>query len=119
MTKIDNQTQLLNNLSDVQELTDQTAAALQGGALMTAFEHDPSRDPRGRGRVIAAFNFGSRPVISPRNNDQISSIRITGGVWEFFEHINFGGAKLTLGAGNWNLGGSWWNDKISSFRRVA
>lgn len=49
-------------------------------------------------------------------NDQISSIIVVSGVWEFFEHKDFGGAKWTYGPGYYpNVP----NDIISSFRGVA
>jgi len=50
-------------------------------------------------------------------NDQISSIYITAGIWEFFEHANFTGQRLRLEPGSHNLDAAW-NDRISSFRCV-
>jgi len=50
-------------------------------------------------------------------NDQISSIYITSGIWEFFEHANYTGASLRLSPGGHNLDRAW-NDRISSFRCV-
>jgi hypothetical protein len=51
-------------------------------------------------------------------NDQISSIAITAGTWEFFEHDAYGGQVLKLGPGHYR-GLDAWNDRISSFRCVA
>jgi CubicO group peptidase (beta-lactamase class C family) len=51
-------------------------------------------------------------------NDQISSIHVTSGNWEFFEHDSFGGKVLTLGPGRYPRLIEGWNDAISSFRCV-
>ena len=52
-------------------------------------------------------------------NDQISSITVTSGEWEFFEHGNYGGRKLALGAGNYPTLTKEWNNVISSFRCIV
>jgi hypothetical protein len=50
-------------------------------------------------------------------NDQISSIVIASGEWEFFEHDEFGGRVLKLDPGRYpRLVDRGWNDQISSFR---
>lgn len=51
-------------------------------------------------------------------NDQISSIQITSGIWEFYEHDNFGGRVLKLGPGRYPRLIDGWNDSISSFRCI-
>lgn len=50
-------------------------------------------------------------------NDQISSIFVTSGIWEFFEHANYSGESLRLTPGVYNMDAAW-NDRISSFRCV-
>lgn len=58
-------------------------------------------------------------------NDQISSIIVVSGVWEFFEHRDFQGASCRLGPGYYgsvelNCGPHGvHNDTISSFRVVS
>jgi CubicO group peptidase (beta-lactamase class C family) len=51
-------------------------------------------------------------------NDQISSIEIASGNWEFYEHGEFGGRVLKLGPGHYPFLIDGWNDSISSFRCV-
>jgi len=51
-------------------------------------------------------------------NDQISSIRVLSGYWEFFWDINYGGERMRLGPGDYAFVGNHWNDQISSFRCV-
>lgn len=51
-------------------------------------------------------------------NDQISSIRVLSGVWEFFWDANYGGERMRLGHGDYAYVGNHWNDQISSFRCV-
>ena len=51
-------------------------------------------------------------------NDQISSIQITSGNWEFYEHDKYGGRVLKLGPGRYPFLIDGWNDTISSFRCV-
>jgi hypothetical protein len=52
-------------------------------------------------------------------NDQISSIVVASGIWEFFEHDEFGGQVLKLSPGRYpRLGDRGWNDRISSFRCI-
>jgi hypothetical protein len=61
---------------------------------------------------------GDRSRLEGGWNDQISSIHITSGVWEFFEHDSFGGKLLKLGPGRYPRLIDGWNDSISSFRCV-
>lgn len=51
-------------------------------------------------------------------NDQISSIKIHSGTWEFFEHANFQGRSFRLTPGEYAWIKTEWNDLISSFRQV-
>ncbi|WP_414584744.1 beta/gamma crystallin-related protein [Scytonema sp. PCC 10023] len=61
-----------------------------------------------------------RPHVGGFWNDKISSIRIMGGRWQFFEHANFGGNSWELGIGEYpnvaNVGIP--HDSISSFRVI-
>lgn len=76
--------------------------------------------------VFWHINFGGKSWRTPLDysyvgdhwNDQISSIIVYGGTWVFYEHINFGGATLTLSQGFYpdirKFQG--WNDVISSWK---
>ncbi|HTZ34713.1 MAG TPA: beta/gamma crystallin-related protein [Stellaceae bacterium] len=57
-----------------------------------------------------------QPYVGDHWNDQISSIRILSGYWEFFWDINYGGERLRLAPGDYAFVGNHWNDQISSFR---
>lgn len=59
---------------------------------------------------------GDVEFVGPRWNDQISSIQIFAGVWEFYWDAGFRGAVLRLGPGNHAFVGPRWNDQISSMR---
>ena len=54
-------------------------------------------------------------------NDQISSIVVVSGIWEFFQHHHYEGQKWTLRPGyyRWVVDAGIPNDIISSFRCVA
>ena len=51
-------------------------------------------------------------------NDQVSSIEIASGNWEFYENGEFGGKVLKLGPGRYPYLTDGWDDTISSFRCV-
>lgn len=69
-------------------------------------------DFRGESRVIR----GDVPFVGPHWNDQISSIRVLSGTWEFYWDANYGGEVLRYGPGNYRFVGPHWNDQISSMR---
>jgi len=56
-------------------------------------------------------------------NDQISSVIVISGTWQFFENSNYGGAAVTVGPGYYsfveNPAFNMANDSISSFRVVS
>jgi hypothetical protein len=98
----------------VEELDNQTSAAIQGGAAMTLYRHsNPSRD------ILGQFDGGGLRTLSSNANNQASSVRITEGKWKFynFPYWNPLGGSVELGVGHWNFTGL--NDKISSFKRVG
>jgi hypothetical protein len=81
--------------------------------------------------VFWDINFGgeslrtnlSSSYVGNHWNDEISSIIVVSGTWEFYEHSNFGGAvskRLTPGYYSWveNSNVNIANDSISSFRCV-
>lgn len=53
-------------------------------------------------------------------NDMISSLRVgRGEQWEVCEHINYKGRCVVVSGDERDLRGNYWNDIISSFRRVS
>jgi len=58
------------------------------------------------------------PSVGEFWNDQISSIKVYTGTWEFFEHTNFQGRSFRLTPGEYPWVTYEWNDLISSFKRV-
>ena len=95
----------------VNELDNQTAAAIQGGAALTVYRHANLQDKLGE------FNGGGLRTLSSNANNQISSVEITAGKWNFYDLPHYLGRSLQLGVGKWNIVGL--NDKISSFKRVG
>lgn len=53
--------------------------------------------------------------------DRVSSIQILGGLWEFCQHVNYGGSKVVLGPGNyrWVEDVNISNDTLSSVRCLS
>ena len=67
----------------------------------------------------AARRFtGDVPWVGDAWNDQVSSIVISAGVWQFFQHARYEGVVMTLRPGAVGYVGDRWNDQISSFRCV-
>jgi hypothetical protein len=122
-----NSTKDLYNIPGVEDLSCDTAAAVQGGAAMTLYRHINLK-----GDVLAKFDGGGVRWMSSNANNQASSVKITEGRWRFFSSPNWnpigvegGPGWVTLGRGTYNftdirnlIGGSL-NDKISSFKRVS
>lgn len=54
-------------------------------------------------------------------NDRISSIIVVSGIWEFYEHKDYGGWAVRLGPGyyHWVEEVGIPNDKISSFKCIS
>jgi hypothetical protein len=98
----------------VNELDNQTAAAIQGGAAMTLYRHANLT-----GDILAAFDGGGVRTMSSNADNQASSVRITEGKWKFYDLPYWVplGQSVELGVGVWNFVGL--NDKISSLRRIG
>lgn len=95
----------------VQEMDNETAAAIQGGYDLEVYRHANLKDRLG------SANYGwSR--LSSNANDQISSVRVNSGLWRFYEHANYKGASFVLGRGEWNVPSNF-NDRISSIDQVG
>ncbi len=56
--------------------------------------------------------------VGPHWNDQISSIQVMSGVWEFYWDADYQGEVMRRGPGSYAYVGDHWNDQISSFRCV-
>jgi hypothetical protein len=61
---------------------------------------------------------GDAPYVGDHWNDQISSIHVESGIWEFFFDAGYRGERMVLRPGNVSYVGDHWNDQISSFRCV-
>ncbi|AFY89184.1 beta/gamma crystallin-related protein [Chroococcidiopsis thermalis] len=100
----------------VQELDNETSAAIQGGYNLQLFD-----DYDAKTGLLGSFNKGGKANLIADN--KISSIKIKGGQWRFYEHPNFNqgkpGYELTLGKGTWHLRGNALNNQISSFQKVG
>jgi uncharacterized protein YkwD len=59
------------------------------------------------------------PYVGDFWNDEISSIKIYSGTWEFFEDANFQGKSFRLTPGEYSWVTNTWNDMISSFKQVG
>jgi len=114
MSNINNQTNNLYTIDTVQDLSQESAAAIQGGAAVELYD-----DSNFRKRLVST-NSGT-PNVGNRVNDRVTSIVINQGVWQFFTDSNFRGVSATLRPGRYaNIGlGIIPNDSISSFRRVG
>ncbi|MFN6527829.1 beta/gamma crystallin-related protein [Nostoc sp. ChiSLP03a] len=105
----------------VTELDNETAAAIQGGAALELYK---DTGVLGASGLLGSFNIGGRATLSSRANDEISSVLIKDGEWEFYEDANYKGRSITFTRGRYDLVlyplgfGSSWNDKISSFKRI-
>jgi Beta/Gamma crystallin len=94
-----------------QELDNETAAAIGGGANIDVY-----RDSNLRVK-LGSFNFGSARL-SPAANDKISSVRVNAGTWRLYEHVNYQGRFVTYRPGSHNVP-LWFNDRTSSLRKIA
>ncbi len=59
------------------------------------------------------------PYVGDVWNDEISSIKIYSGTWEFFEDANYQGKSFRLTPGEYSWVTNTWNDMISSFKQVG
>ncbi|MEH1908026.1 MAG: beta/gamma crystallin-related protein [Nostoc sp.] len=128
---MNNQTLAQLSLSAVKELNDEVAATCSGGVHYKG-SNDPDvifyidSNARGRSLNLNASTGDGDPNIGLDNegnnngfNDQVSSIRIIHGSWNFFDDSNFKGQSTgVLRPGFlYNLGAN--NDAITSAFRVA
>jgi hypothetical protein len=95
-------------------------------SLLVAGPHGSAQAQGGGCDVIVYWdaNFGGESLRSQGDmsyvgnhwNDQISSIRVLAGFWEFYWDADYRGEVLRYGPGNYPYVGDHWNDQISSFR---
>jgi len=98
------------------------AALLGALALLTAAPQPPALacevivywDANFRGQSL--HTDGDMSYVGDHWNDQISSIRVLSGLWEFYWDAGYRGEVLRYGPGNYPYVGDHWNDQISSFR---
>jgi hypothetical protein len=88
----------------------------------------PAADPENsRGCVIQVFwdaEYGGEswtvsddtPWVGDRWNDQISSVKVIAGLWDFYWDAQFEGEVFRTGPGDYSYVGDHWNDQLSSFR---
>lgn len=114
MSNINNQTNNLYTIDTVQDLSQESAAAVQGGAALELYD-----DSNFRKRLVSTD--ASTRNVGNRVNDRITSIVVNQGVWQFFTDSQYRGVSVTLRPGRYaNIGlGLIPNDSISSYRRVG
>lgn len=125
MSTIDNHIQALNNISDLQELSDESAAAVQGGRIYL-LRH---RSGHPNNEWLGTFHGGGLRRLSSNADNQISSIWMSPGQkWKFYLRPNWVDVpgvrdSFVLNSNGWSHGKfinlTWSNDKISSFRRIG
>lgn len=104
----------LADVADLQELSYEDAAAVQGGVrALEVFRHANFDDKLGE------FDLGSSKLSSNSNN-QISSMIIHRGTWRFYDGYYYTFRLGELGPGRYSFVGNVGvrNDAISSIRRV-
>ncbi|MEO0014538.1 MAG: hypothetical protein RLZZ535_2927 [Cyanobacteriota bacterium] len=133
MTKINNQSNRLDNINFVQDISPESAANYSGGAdfVLGSTEDFANvvlhKDPNAQGQKLGinssggeTINIGLFPGGSETTfNDTVSSITVNEGGWQFF--TDDGGRGDTTGAlvagFTYNLGAN--DDAITSIRRVG
>ncbi len=111
MSTINNQTKGLFAIDTVEDLSHESAAAIQGGIKVWE-----ARDFKGRFRNLPA----SSDLTRQRFNDKIASIHNnTRNTWEFFTNPNFTGNSFRLKPGErYGQLGRFYERQISSMRPV-
>jgi hypothetical protein len=110
MSTINNQTNGLFAIDTVEDLSHDSAAAIQGGIWVW-----DGANFTGRSIGLQA----SRDLRAQGFNDQISSIRNnTQRTWEFFTNANFTGRRFSLRPGRQSGNLASFNNQISSMRSV-
>lgn len=132
MSKINNQSNRLDNINFVQDITPETAANYSGG-ISYVFGNDIGdradvvlyKDPGQQGQQIGinaapgeSTNIGLANGRDTTFNDEVSSIRVNRGSWQFFADTNLGGNTTgVLAPGRYSLGIN--DDEITDALRVT
>ena len=105
----------------IQELDNETAAAIQGGYNLELYDNEDFT------KRVGSFNYGGKKKLIADN--KISSIVVKDGLWRFYEKPNYdeSGGAYTLGTledgkpAYYKLGpgSAYLNNQISSFQRVG
>jgi hypothetical protein len=105
-----NQTNNLYTIDTVQDLSQESAAAIQGGAEIIVY-----RDANFRGNALklTGNNANSQYQFRGAFNNSISSIKVLSGTWEFFTNSDRTGLAQTLKPGNYSRLDPQMNDTIS------
>lgn len=121
MSKINNQSNSLDNIDFVQDISSETAAVYSGGAdLVYLYKDSNLRGPRIAVTTPGTRNVGLTGGRGPSNgfNDTVSSIDVKEGRWLFYVDSNYRGRRFVAGPGKWNVPASY-NDKITSLRPIG
>ncbi len=102
----------LEAIAVVNELDNETAATIQGGWDLLAYNNNT-----GTGNPIGKFNHGTS-VISAVNNNKIGSVRINAGRWKFSDlYYGLGQSVRIAKNGLHNLATLGFDNKTSSIAR--
>lgn len=112
--------QLFEGIPAVQELDNETAAAIQGGYSLELYDDDDAK----LDQLLGSFDFGGKPRLI--SNDKISTIVINDDTkWRFYIDADYKGDSITFGKGTHRLRLSQYpntrkfNNNISSFIQVG
>jgi hypothetical protein len=88
-------------------------ALVQNGACQLTIYEDPNF------AGLSAPTSDSQPVLSETGwKDQISSIEVQSGTWDFFNDENFNGESVRMATGSYPMLAPEWNKRIGSFMCV-
>ncbi len=104
--------------------------AVAASTLWSARTPADAQYGRGRGCEVVVFwdadfqgeqwrTTRDSEFVGPHWNDQISSIQVLSGTWEFYWDAGYRGEVMRLGPGAYRYVGNHWNDQISSFRCIG
>jgi hypothetical protein len=105
-----NQTNNLYTIDTVQDLSQESAAAIQGGAEIVVYT---DADFRGKSLILRGNNANGQHQFLGAFNNSISSIKVLSGTWQFFTNSNRTGLAQTLKPGNYRRLDAQMNDTIS------
>lgn len=130
MTKINNQSNSLDNIKFVQDISPESAANYSGGADFVfggGGDIILHKDPDGQGQNMGIVNAEIGEVINiglfsngseTSFNDTVSSITTNVGAWQFFTDDGArGDTGVVVAGGIANLGAN--DDAITSIRRIG